>query len=263
MPFTGSHPAAVLPLMRLGLVPSALVIGSMAPDLPYYLPLSIDSAKTHSPVGVFGIDLLLGLLAYAVWRVLVGPLAVAIAPAALRARLPRWVRFRWSADPGPALLVIASLIAGAATHVLWDEFTHIHRWGYRHVGWLAARHGPMEGYRWAQYGSGVIGGLLIALAVRSWWRSAAVTRPAPPSALAPGPVVVVLVSVGLATLAGVGAAVARTMMQDTGIRRGLFLVATWGGGAGLVAVLLAAVLCGRSLDRSAHTATTDREEQTA
>jgi len=57
--------------------------------------------------------------------------------------------------------------------------------------------------------------------------------------------------------------VARTMMQDTGIRRGLFLVATWGGGAGLVAVLLAAVLCGRSLDRSAHTATTDREEQTA
>jgi hypothetical protein len=31
MPFTGSHPAAVLPFFRLGLV---LVIGSMVPDLP-------------------------------------------------------------------------------------------------------------------------------------------------------------------------------------------------------------------------------------
>ena len=38
MPVTGSHPAAVLPLMRLGFVPSALVIGSMVPDLPHDFP---------------------------------------------------------------------------------------------------------------------------------------------------------------------------------------------------------------------------------
>lgn len=41
MPFTGSHPAAVLPLLRWGLIPSALVIGSMSPDLGYFLPLGI------------------------------------------------------------------------------------------------------------------------------------------------------------------------------------------------------------------------------
>ena len=174
MPFTGSHPAAVLPLLRLGLVPSALVIGSMAPDLPYYLPLSIDSAKTHSLFGVVGIDLLLGLVAYGVWRALVSPLATAVAPASMRARLPRRAPFGLSGDPRPALLVAVSLIAGAATHVLWDEFTHVDRWGYRHLAWLAQQHGSLEGYRWAQYGSGVFGAALIALAVRRWWQEATV-----------------------------------------------------------------------------------------
>ena len=38
MPFTGSHPAVVLPLLRIGMPASALVIGSLTPDLPYYLP---------------------------------------------------------------------------------------------------------------------------------------------------------------------------------------------------------------------------------
>ena len=51
MPFTGSHPAAVLPLMRWGLMPSALVIGSMVPDLPYFLPVP-DLGNTHSLIGL-------------------------------------------------------------------------------------------------------------------------------------------------------------------------------------------------------------------
>ncbi|MEE2045837.1 DUF4184 family protein, partial [Nocardiopsis tropica] len=38
MPFTLSHVAAVLPLARTRLPPAALVVGSVVPDLPYYLP---------------------------------------------------------------------------------------------------------------------------------------------------------------------------------------------------------------------------------
>jgi hypothetical protein len=34
VPFTGSHPAAVLPFLRWSMPASALVIGSMAPDFP-------------------------------------------------------------------------------------------------------------------------------------------------------------------------------------------------------------------------------------
>ena len=36
MPFTGSHPAAVLPLLRTSLPASALVAGSLAPDVPFH-----------------------------------------------------------------------------------------------------------------------------------------------------------------------------------------------------------------------------------
>ncbi|WP_328421551.1 DUF4184 family protein [Micromonospora sp. NBC_00389] len=45
MPFTGGHVAAVLPLARSAWrAPSALVLGSMVPDLPYYLPLPLQAA---------------------------------------------------------------------------------------------------------------------------------------------------------------------------------------------------------------------------
>ena len=233
MPFTGSHPAAVLPLMRLGLVPSALVIGSMSADLPYYLPIPIDSASTHSAVGILGVDLLLGWSSFVIWQLLVAPMALALAPSALRARL------RWHPDAGRPLLLVLSLWIGATTHVVWDEFTHIGRFGYRHVAWLAERHGPLDGYRWAQYGSGVVGALLIALAVVRWWRSAPVVV-APESQLSPRARVVIPVLVALATVGAAVTGFTWALAQDEGLRRALFLTATWGGGAGLVVVLAAA-----------------------
>ena len=51
MPLTIAHPAAVIPLQRwLGTwaIPSALVIGSVAPDLAYVLPIGISRAADHS-----------------------------------------------------------------------------------------------------------------------------------------------------------------------------------------------------------------------
>jgi hypothetical protein len=258
VPFTGSHPAAVLPLIRLGLPASALVIGSMVPDLPYYLPIPVQASTTHSLVGILGVDLLLGLLSLAVWQSLVAPLAHAVAPEGLRARLPMPAaarRPRWDGDDARRLLlVVLSLLIGAATHVLWDEFTHIGRFGYRHLPWLAQQHGPLAGYRWAQYGSGVVGAVLIAFAVVRWWRAAPVTDPAPASSLSRRAVLVVLGSVGLATLGGVLTALAWAADRGQGVRRALFLIATWGGGAGLVAVLASAVLVSAAQFRRHHTA---------
>jgi hypothetical protein len=246
MPFTGSHPAAVLPLMRLGLPPSALVIGSMVPDLSYYLPIPVNSAVAHTIVGIFSIDLPLGLLCFAIWQLLVAPLAVAVAPAGLRSRLPRPVpprAWRWQSDDlRRGLLLVVALLAGAATHVLWDEFTHIDRFGYWHVPWLAEMHGPLAGYRWAQYASTVGGALVLVLAARSWWRSAPITDPTPRSGLSDRAGSVVLAGVVLATLGGAGTGLVWAVLHDDGVRRALFLIATWGGGGGLVAVLLCAVV---------------------
>jgi hypothetical protein len=246
MPFTGSHPAAVLPLLGLGLVPSALIIGSMTPDLPYYLPVHLNSATTHSFLGILGVDLILGGLAFVLWQFLIAPLAVAAASPSVRGRLAPGLPTPWRqqvSSPRAVLLIVVSLWIGAATHVLWDEFTHDGRWGYRHLGWLAGQHGPLPGYRWAQYGSGVIGAVLIALSIWYWWRSTTPRdsqheqQPRLGRTAAAG----VWTVIALAGLGGAAAGWASAMLRGLGLARALFRTATWGGGAGLVVVLACSV----------------------
>ena len=253
MPFTISHPAAVLPLMRSGLVPSALVIGSAVPDVLNYVPIprSIEvtlSQQTHSAGGVFGIDLALGLVVFLIWQIFVAPLAVAAAPTAVRARLASGLPVPWRAHlagPRAVLLVVVSLWSGAATHVLWDEFTHAHRLGDRNVSWLATAHGPMMGYQWAQYASSVIGAGLIAHWVWRWCVAPVAHEVTDPQRVPALPTRALALAAGTvlgAGLAGVIAGVATGWQAAHSVHEALYRLATWGGGAFLFAILACAVI---------------------
>jgi hypothetical protein len=123
MPFTVSHAAAVLPLQRLGkhrLPLTALMIGSMAPDFGYFFSHDASRQLTHSVVGLFIFALPAGL---AVWF-----FYVAILEKATITLLPdRWhTRFAHTDAITSSLVVRASIaiVLGAATHILWDAFTH-------------------------------------------------------------------------------------------------------------------------------------------
>jgi hypothetical protein len=59
--------------------------------------------------------------------------------------------------------------------------------------------------------------------------------------LPPRTALVVRAGVLLATLGGAVTGLTWAALHDQGLRRALFLIATWGGGAGLVAVLLCAL----------------------
>jgi Domain of unknown function (DUF4184) len=233
LPFTGSHLAAILPLLRWGLPPSALVIGSVAPDLPYYLPLPIRGELTHSLLGGAAVDVPLGAAAFLVWQALLGPACVALAPAGLRRRLDRL------AEPVPAglrhlgslrrvSLLVAALTLGVATHLAWDSFTHDWMWGAHHIAWLAQRHGPLPGYEWAQYVSTVAGAVAIAAWCGYWWRS----HPAQSGPTRSEPVVrVAWALVGLSTVVGTGYGVL-SVLDGAGdkLRDGLFFGTTRGIG---------------------------------
>jgi hypothetical protein len=228
VPFTLSHPAAVLPFLRTGLPASALVAGSVAPDLPYYLPVH-PGFRTHTALSVVTTDLACGLLLWVVWHgVLVAPV-VATAPAALRARLPEVVRRpRVDGVRGVALLV-AAVVLGAATHVLWDEFTHPRRWGPENIPALSVQYAGAPLYGWLQDVSGLVGGLVVVVWVLLRWRRT------PPRAV-PGGVPwawlsVVVVAVVAGAVAGAG--------QDD-VRSAAVLAAFAGGTAALVAVVLLA-----------------------
>lgn len=234
MPFTPSHAAAVLPFLRTPLPASALVIGSVAPDLPYYLPVDVPW-ETHTATAVVTTDLLLGGLAWVVWHALLAEPALAWAPGTLLSRLadvPLGLATRIRSARELVLTVLA-LVVGAATHVLWDEFTHAGRWGTEHLPALARDWGPLPGHRWLQYASGVLGGAVLLVWLVRWWRRA--PRAPLPERPAAWPAWGAIAGAGL--LAGVVG-----VLAAPDVRKAAWLGATWGGGAALVAaILLAAV----------------------
>lgn len=237
MPFTGSHPAAVLPLLRTPLPASALVIGSMAPDLPYFVPLGLGA--THRPVSVFTIDVLIGLVLWAAWHGWLSAPAVAAAPAALRDRLAGRIQLGLPGRLNRKLpLVPVALAIGAQTHVLWDEFTHPARFGSRHLEFLARSWAGVPGTQWAQYASGVVGATLLCLFAARWWHEH------PPAGVPAG------LPPGLArrtarwawsavALCGAIAAAIGTVSSSS-VRAAAFGAVTYGIGAGAVAALLLA-----------------------
>ena len=197
MPLTLSHPAAVLPLRRLGLPASVMVIGSMVPDVPLFVGSSTGYSATHRWTGVVTIDLLLTVGVVAVWFVVMRDALVDLAPDPVRLRLPARARL----DRRQLLLLPVAAVVGSATHVLWDAFTHPGRWGVRQVAWLQDDHDGLAGHEWAQYVSGVVGLAIVAAAVVAHLRRAGlpdVDRPVRRLPAATLPVVV-----GLAAAAGV------------------------------------------------------------
>jgi hypothetical protein len=167
MPYPFAHPAALLPLAPLMgrfAVPSALVIGSIVPDLWQVLP-SGSRQLSHSVSGLFLFCLPVGLAVYLVFHLLLKNPCMARLPPALAARV------RWFAVTGlPAVpwhAVLASLVAGALTHLLWDGLTHDHEAQAHSINWL-------------QHVSTLLGTLVLA-----WWlwrklRSAPVSPPQEP-----------------------------------------------------------------------------------
>lgn len=159
MPFTPSHAAAALPLLRTRLMPAALVIGSTSPDFAFYTRLPVAPSLTHSARGVVTVDLLAGAVLLLTWLLLLRQPVHAAMPLAVRRRWDLPALRKPSVARGCS--AVAALVVGASTHVLWDELTHSGGWGPRHVSWLRAEQGPLPGYSWAQNASGVVGALCL------------------------------------------------------------------------------------------------------
>jgi len=195
VPFTLSHPAAVLPLLgrlplldRLPLPAAGLVAGSMAPDVVYFLPhpVPLRSGLTHSAVGLVSLDLLLGAALVVLWLLVRRPL-LSLLPAAVAARLLAPVTAPVHAPLGgrPPLLaglaMVAALLLGAASHVGWDAFTHDHGQVVQRLPALQRDLlGPAAGFTVLQYASSVLGLLAISVVLRR------VVAASPPRPLPPG-----------------------------------------------------------------------------
>jgi Domain of unknown function (DUF4184) len=181
MPYPFAHPAAVLPLlgpMGRFAVPSALAIGSMAPDLWYFVPL-LERGESHSLAGLAWFCLPAGLLVYALFHLhLKQPLVALVSP--------RLGRFTPAGLPDVAWhAVIVSLLAGALTHVAWDALTHSYDHG-------------LQSHNWLQHASTALGTVVLG-----WWSWRKLRRvPAAAGPLSPlARACIVLALLGAASLA--------------------------------------------------------------
>jgi len=177
MPFTLSHPAAVLPFARTKLVFSALVAGALAPDIGYFLAFSPSHTESHSLAGLLCFCVPAGLLLLLLFqKVLKHPL-LALFPVRHQARLYPYARdFRFTPVPR-FFLILLSLLVGSATHLVWDSVTHQSGWVVRRVPELTARvfltqTESMPVYKLLQHGSTVLGLIVLGVAYFIWLRKA-------------------------------------------------------------------------------------------
>ncbi len=127
MPYTLSHPAAVLPFSRwLGRwrMLSATVIGSMVPDFGVFLPWRPPRADTHTALALVTFCLPVGLATYWIFQTLIKSAVLEVLPEGAYVRSRPFAAPAGLGDVGQWVRAVVGVLAGAVTHLVWDAFTH-------------------------------------------------------------------------------------------------------------------------------------------
>ncbi len=162
MPFTFSHPAAVLPLTfidKYRFSVTALTIGSITPDFEYFANFEQHSIYSHTWLGIFWFDLPVSIILFYVYTALVKDELIDHLPGFLKRRFVRFkIAKRRTYSAQKYLIIFTSLLIGITSHLFWDKLTH------RSAGLVEE---PMELYPFFWDANSVIGAAVIAFIV---WR---------------------------------------------------------------------------------------------
>lgn len=176
MPFTLAHPAAIVPLVpvlqrRLGgrAVLSALIVGSMAPDIAFLLPIGISRTQSHSLAGLVWCCLPVGLAVYLVFHWLLKAPLIDLLPHHAYSRLHPYARpaaaITWRLLP----VILLCILVGAVTHLAWDSFTHRGSFAVRSLPFLRVHLFTGGGFWIYLYTALQWICSFIGLAVLAWW----------------------------------------------------------------------------------------------
>lgn len=252
MPFTLSHPAAVLPLMRSPFSTVALVAGAVAPDMSYFVG-SVGTAVTaqswyepflnattaHALRGMVTVDLAYALILCGLAWLARRPVEALVPTLAVTGR-------RRSDGSRSAVVrgwwVLLSLLVGTATHLVWDSFTHGDGYVVTHVSWLSSSLvGGLTVARALQHVS-TVGGLVV-ITVYLWRRRSRWGSGEPGRGSVDRRGRVMLGIIGAVVVAGAVAGAARVWANADGLSAGQLIEGmvsdgAKGAGAGLVIALI-------------------------
>lgn len=184
MPFTFSHPAIVLPLLRVSprwFSATGIVVGSLTPDFEYFLRMRMYGEYGHSLPGIVFFCLPIGLLLAFAFHNIVRDTLFENLPHFLRSRLIPFTTFDWNRYfRNNWYVVIASILLGAASHIFWDAFTHAGGYFVTAIPALntTMQLGPIQvaAYKFLQHLSTLIGGIIVVGAILSLPTRTASTR---------------------------------------------------------------------------------------
>jgi len=220
MPFTLSHAAAALPFRKLKPVWPALVIGTFAPDLQYFIWISDEDRSGHHFPGILLLSLPLALLLLWLFERFVKGPVIELLPDGVQRRLPDKL------EPLPFWgwrrlgSIVAWIVVGMATHVVWDWFTHSRTWITTRWELFSYRvpvpfHDPMAVSKLLQHASTVLGFLAVLAWLAMWYHR---TTPVPSANLhrfsSFRKVVVLFTMVVIAALVGYPLALFRLLYHD-------------------------------------------------
>jgi hypothetical protein len=171
MPFTFSHPAIVLPLYyapKRWISLTGLIIGSLTPDFEYFIRMNVDSFYSHSVAGIFYFDLPIGILLAFLFHQIIRDSLYDNMPGFIKSRVAVFKEFHWNwYFRKNWLVVIISVIIGAASHLFWDSFTHETGIFVRLIpalqGTMSFFGNTLPVFVFMQYFWTVIGGIIIAI----------------------------------------------------------------------------------------------------
>lgn len=126
MPFTLAHPAITIPLLRLRKVSATgLIVGTMIPDVEYFINMGADCDNLHTLPAVFLSYLPLSVLVSLVFHLFVRDSLINNLPVRFQQRYGsfrnfdfiRYLRQHW-------FIFLYSVMTGIGLHFLWDHLSH-------------------------------------------------------------------------------------------------------------------------------------------
>lgn len=143
-----------------------------------------DSGFGHTLPGIAALSLPLAMLMLWIFHSFVKVPLVGLLPNGVQRRLtPHLVEFNFR-GARRRLLIVASVILGIGTHVVWDSFTHPNTWPYGHFSILrqtlpAPFVGSIAFYKLLQHVSTIVGLAILAFWTWKWYTTT--TPNAPPT----------------------------------------------------------------------------------
>lgn len=128
MPFTFSHPAAILPfnyLRKTYVSFTALAVGSLIPDFEYFIRVSDISRYSHTWAGIFWFDLPLAVILCFLFHNIIRDKLIMNLPRIVLTRCIHCFHFDWNKRFRKKwLIIILCILIGTTTHLVWDRLTH-------------------------------------------------------------------------------------------------------------------------------------------